>query len=237
MNYGQLKTQVADWMDRTDIDTQIPEFIKLTEVDIYRDLRCRENEFSVTYTTATPAGEHLLLPQNFREVKRITWNDEQPLEHISDLDMADRLANPIDTRLKTFVIIDRQLVLGAAPDNDPANWPDDSELTITYYGTESLDSLPIWQVPVNPVEDPVSEATESPLTQTDTNTTRLLQVAPDLYLHGAMSYAYEFLKEPDYADRWRQKFNGALSALKREHKRADFSGSTTKVQSAYGDRR
>lgn len=236
MNYGELKARLANWLDREDLTAEIIEFIKLAEIDIYRDLRCRENEFTVTYDTNTAAGAHLLLPQNFKQVRRITWIDEV-LTHISDTEIAKRLKNPTDTRLEHFALIDRQLVLSAAPDNDPSVWAAGSELIITYYGTESLDSLPIWQVPVNQVVDPVSEVTESKLTQSDTNTTRLLQVAEDLYLHGAMSYAYEFLKDPQMSDRWRTKFNGALSALKREHKRADFSGSTTAVNSAYGDTR
>jgi len=234
MNYGELKTEVGDWLNRSDLTTEIPRFIRLAETEIYRDLRTRDNEFTVTYDTNSTAGEHLLLPQNFRQVRRITWGGEV-LKHISDTDIGVRLDTQVDTRLKYFTLIERQLVLSAAIDNDPAEWDEGSELSITYYGTESLDSLPIWQTPTNPVDSPVAEETVSALTQTDTNTTRLLQVAPDLYINGAMYNAYEYLQETKMADRWGQRFHAALASLKREHKRADFSGSTTTVNSAYGD--
>jgi len=50
--YGELKTAVADWLDREDLVAQIPDFIRLTEAEIYRDLRCQDNEFKVTYNNA-----------------------------------------------------------------------------------------------------------------------------------------------------------------------------------------
>jgi len=234
MNYGELKTEVAEWLNREDLTDRIPFFIRLAETEIYRDLRCRENEFTVTYDTSSAVDAHTDLPQNFKQIKRVTWNDA-PLAHISDIDIAGRLSEQLDTLVLYFALIERKLVLSGPVDNDPGEWAEGSELTITYYGVESLDSMPVWQTPTNPVDEPPVEAVEAPITQTDTNTTRLLQTAPDLYLKAALYFGYEYLQDPTSAGRWGKLFHASLASLKREHKRADFSGSTTTVNSAYGD--
>jgi len=42
-NYGNLKTEVGDWMGRTDlVSTKVPDFIAMTTARLNRTLRCRE---------------------------------------------------------------------------------------------------------------------------------------------------------------------------------------------------
>ena len=231
MNYGDLKTQIADWLNRSDVETQIPDFIRLAEGEIYRDLRCRENEFVVTYDNTSAAGEHILLPENFKEMKRITWGDRL-LRNVSDAEIAARLQNNTDTITTVFAVVERKLVLSAGIDNDPANWGD-SKLVLTYWGTESLDSLPVWQTPTNPVDSGPTEATETALTQTDTNTTRLLQMAPDLYLAASLKYAYMYLQDWPAATAWGSQMKPKIHELNRESKRAEFAGSINQVSNTY----
>ena len=243
-NYGELKASVAQWLDRTDLTDQIPDFIRMAETEIYRDLECEDNEFIATYTNAgweidghasQPVSDGIFtdLPQNFRRMTLVTWSDK-PLEHVSKQQMQVRINNYIDSTTNIFSISGRKISLSSAIDTDPTNWGDGEALIFTYYGAESLDSLPTYQVPTNPVDDPaVEDNTPVVITQTDDNTTRMLQVNPDMYLHGALYFASLFLQSDADANKWGSLFNNALESMKQASKRSRFSGSTSQVRSAY----
>lgn len=51
--YSELKTSVASWLSRADLTTYIPDFITLGEKRIYRDLRVRAMEASLSSTIAS----------------------------------------------------------------------------------------------------------------------------------------------------------------------------------------
>ena len=238
--YGELKTEVADWLDREDLTTRIPKFIRLAETEIYRDLRCRENEFVVTYSSTgwTINGQssnpdtndpYLVLPPNYKAMKEVTWGD-RPLEEISPQQLDMRISTRCDFQPYAFAIDGRDIAFTQALAEDQTTWGT-TELIYTYWGTESLDALPTWQVGSNPVETPpVEDTNPEDNSQSDSNTTRLLQVAPDLYLHGAMYFAHLFLKSPE-AQLWGGLFNNALASLKKESRLSTFTGSTVAVTS------
>jgi len=59
--YSDLQAEVADWLDRTDLTSQIKSFITLTEAKLNRRLRLREMETALSETIASgvitiPAG-------------------------------------------------------------------------------------------------------------------------------------------------------------------------------------
>lgn len=63
-SYANLQSSVASWLHRTDLTTTIPDFIKLAETRINRELRVREAELEVTLT-ATPGLRFIDLPSDF----------------------------------------------------------------------------------------------------------------------------------------------------------------------------
>jgi len=67
--YAGLKASVASWLNRTDLTTQIVDFIALAEADIGRDVNVRAME---TLTTGTLTGETLAHPTRFSEARRLT---------------------------------------------------------------------------------------------------------------------------------------------------------------------
>jgi hypothetical protein len=237
--YGELQASIADWADREDLTLQIKDFIRLAETEIYRDLRCRENEFVVTYNTtgwtisghsevADTDGAFLVLPPNFKEMKEVAWAGN-PLVNISNQQLDKAQSIGIDPAPWAFAINGRTINIIQPLDSDQTTWDTDT-LVYTYYGTESLDSMPTWQVGDNPVETPpIEDTTPEDNTQTDANTTRLLQVSPDLYLHGALYYASLFLKNDTEALKWGDLFKRALQDMKRESRLSNYSGSTVAV--------
>jgi hypothetical protein len=71
-NYGELKTAVAAWLNKSNLTTVIPDFIALAEIDIRRDLRVPAME---TVVTGTLAGETMAHPSRFLEARRLVVND------------------------------------------------------------------------------------------------------------------------------------------------------------------
>jgi hypothetical protein len=243
-NRSELYAAVAEWLNREDLTDQIPQFVRLAEEDIYRDLQTPDNEFTATYTqtewyisgqTAAAAEVDLFrsLPSNFSSLRSVTWNGV-PLDPISDYHLKLRLVNETDVTPQYFCVINRKIVFSADILSDPAEWEDDDVLEVNYYGVESLDSFPTWQVATNPVENPAVEDTSPEnLTQGDSNTTRMLQRNPGLYLHGAQYYGSLFLRDAEGAGLYGTLFRGKLTELKTAAKATRYAGGTKSVNSAY----
>ena len=71
--YAGLKSAIASFMHRTDLTTQIPDFVALAEADISRDVRVAAME---TLATGTLTGETLDFPTRFLDARRLTLNGE-----------------------------------------------------------------------------------------------------------------------------------------------------------------
>lgn len=83
-SYSDLQTTIAGYLARTDLTTQIPDFIRLAETRLRRDLRIRQMLKSVT--TATVAADSTVeLPSDFLEVRDfvVVGNPVQPLNYYS----------------------------------------------------------------------------------------------------------------------------------------------------------
>lgn len=83
-SYSDLQTTIAGYLARTDLTTQIPDFIRLAETRLRRDLRIRQMLKSVT--TATVAADSTVeLPSDFIEVRDfvVVGNPVQPLNYFS----------------------------------------------------------------------------------------------------------------------------------------------------------
>ena len=80
-NYTELKTAVANWLDRSDLTDRIPEFIALAEARFNRVLRLRSME--VKYTANTVAGQrNLALPASYIQMRNFQVNSS-PLTTLS----------------------------------------------------------------------------------------------------------------------------------------------------------
>jgi hypothetical protein len=83
-SYSELQTTIAGYLARSDLTTQIPDFIRLAETRLRRDLRIRQMLKSVT--TATVASDSTVeLPSDFLEVRDfvVAGNPVQPLTYYS----------------------------------------------------------------------------------------------------------------------------------------------------------
>lgn len=73
-NYGDLKSQIADWLNRTDLGESIPEFVRIAESRIRTDIKVRAQEIleSGTLTAST-----LATPTQLNETRRLVVADRE----------------------------------------------------------------------------------------------------------------------------------------------------------------
>lgn len=83
-NYGELTAAIARWLERSNLDTSIPDFIELAERRIFRQLRCPANEVQLTVSDYDPDIGYAL-PGDYLEMRAVTWNGTA-LQRISDRD-------------------------------------------------------------------------------------------------------------------------------------------------------
>jgi hypothetical protein len=80
-SYSDLKTTIANYLARSDLTSVIPDFIRLAEERLRRDLRIRQ--MLVVATAATTGGDSTIgLPTDFLEMRDIHFNTN-PISSVS----------------------------------------------------------------------------------------------------------------------------------------------------------
>lgn len=79
--YAELQTSVAGWLHRADLTSIIPDLIKLGELRIFREVRCRAMETALNGTIASGV---VALPSDYLDLK-FAYIDATP---VSKLDRA-----------------------------------------------------------------------------------------------------------------------------------------------------
>ena len=82
--YTELKASIADWLNRTDLTTQIPDFISLAEAQIERQLRTRQ---MLTRTTVTIDAQFESTPSDFLEVRTLKLTGTNPITPLTFMTM------------------------------------------------------------------------------------------------------------------------------------------------------
>ena len=116
-SYSELKTAIADFLNRDDLASVVPTFITLAESSIQRRIRHWRQE---KRSTITLDAQYEALPADFLEAIRfyVTSNGTNPLEPISQADMLDRkqLAQDTSGRPRFYAMTAGQFELYPVPD-------------------------------------------------------------------------------------------------------------------------
>ena len=117
--YANLKTAIADWLDRSDLTDRIPDFITLAEARLNRELRVRAMEKRATME-ATAGQRYFALPGGYLQMRNIQLNTNPvtPLEYITP-EMLDRLyGSNTSGKPKAYSLIGDEIQLAPIPDTD-----------------------------------------------------------------------------------------------------------------------
>jgi hypothetical protein len=131
--YATLKTAVANWLDRSDLDDRIPEFIALGEATFNRVLRLRAME--TTVADATPSGsKEDALPTGYLQMREIhlTTTPVVSLAYITPEIMYRIRAGSTSGKPNSYTIVGDNILFGPTPDGV-------YDYSMTYY--KSFDAL------------------------------------------------------------------------------------------------
>lgn len=125
-NYAELKSAVADWLNRADLTSAIPNFVALAEAKFNRDLRTRQQ---VKRAYATLTGQYIQLPTDWAEGinLQLNVNPVRVLDFVTT-DQADRIKARRygDTDADAYTIVGSQLEVIPVV-------ADDTEIEMAYY--------------------------------------------------------------------------------------------------------
>ena len=201
--YAQLQTEIANWLDRTDLTATIPTFIELAEANFNRvirqpDMITKNDSFSISsrYTT---------LPTDTLEIVRIVL-DLTPvitLEYMTPEELSERRSYLTGTgRPYYFTIIG-----GSTNQLEVLRSPDQTYTASIIYYTR-IAAL------------------------TDAATSNwLLASHPDIYLFGTLVEAEPYLKNDDRMPMWTSRLDKALSDLRLQGQRERYTGSSLRMRS------
>jgi hypothetical protein len=116
--YGTLQTAIANWLDRDDLTSRIPEFISLTEAIFNRALRIRAMETIVSDNTPSGSKEDPL-PTGYLQMREIHLETSPivPLSYITPEIMYRIRAGSVSGRPNSYTIMGDNILFGPTPDS------------------------------------------------------------------------------------------------------------------------
>jgi hypothetical protein len=117
--YSDLKTTVANYLARTDLTTQIPDFIRFAELRLRRELRIRQMLKTVT-TTTTGGDPTVALPSDFLEARDfyVSTNPIQPLTYASPAIFSRNTNTTQSGKPLNYTILASEFKLSPVPDSN-----------------------------------------------------------------------------------------------------------------------
>lgn len=255
-SYSDLVNDIRSFLNRKDLDEQIPRFIMLAEGDLFRRLRATSNEKTAMYhadEVGYPIHASVRLPDTCLELKSVIFNGE-PLKYISDAEYYRRLKK----QPAQYKDIPEMPEYGWTPNS---GGPVQGDEFVQAWRSADRNAYPPWLRPpvgkylvgtgipdsftridnylcFHPISDQVDSQVlvsqfvyDGPVDSVN-NSTNTLQDAYNAYLYGALSHAEGFLMNDPRIALWKSKFEEVLGQLNGTRSDADL-GSTQEVSSAY----
>ena len=133
--YSNLKTSVANYLNRSDLTAFLGDFITLTEARLNRELRVREMVNTDTSITTVAGTQEYTLPTGYLEATTIIFQSDPycTLRFISNSDFYNKY-NASQARGKPtyFTVVGTNILLGVPPNSA-------TTLQVNYY--KKLDTL------------------------------------------------------------------------------------------------
>ena len=202
--FAQLKTATANWLDRSDLTSRIPEFITLAEARFNRVLRIRDME-AVSTSISTVAGtREYSLPTRFVQMKEfhLTTDPLTPLSYITPEMMTRMQAGSSKSKPQVYTIIADNVRLGPNPDAVYTT-------SMLYYQAFAA----------------LSDAA---------TTNDMLTNNPDVYLYGTLLEAEPFIMNDQRVPLWLAAFEKAVSDIQNQDNKDRHSGSLLRVMNTGG---
>jgi hypothetical protein len=199
--YTELKASIADFLNRDDLTTVIPDFITLAESQINRDVRHWKMEVRSS-GQLDAADEYMQIPSDWLETIRlhITDGTTTVVNLISRDTMADKRQGTLDAVGTPiyYTHADAQFQLYPTPSAE-------TNFELLYYQKTTA------------------------LSGSNADNWLLLD-SPDVYLYGALIHSAPYLAEDERVAMWAQMYSAAVARLNEASDNARYSGSGLKLK-------
>jgi hypothetical protein len=117
-SYADLKTSIANFLARSDLTAQIPDFIQLAEARINRELETREQEKRST-ATLVAGDEYISLPTDMREIREVKLNTSPltVLEYASPSSLDKTYSSNGNGKPLGYSVVGKEIKLRPIPDS------------------------------------------------------------------------------------------------------------------------
>lgn len=118
-NYSDLKTTIASYLARSDLTAMIPDFIRLAETRLRRELRIRQM-LKVVTTTATAGDSTVELPSDFLQMRdlHVATNPAATLEYQSPSNLFRNARTTQSGLPKQYTVLAQEFQLAPVPDSN-----------------------------------------------------------------------------------------------------------------------
>jgi hypothetical protein len=192
--YDQLKTSIANYLNRSDLDAVIPDFITLTERRLDRDIRARANMIRANTTTVSGTAFYTL-PADMLELRNIVYdssNNNYALAYMSPESLSREYGTYNSGAPRAYSIIGEDLKIAPTPDGAYT-------LGINYYQA------------LTPLSSSVS-------------TNNILDNFPELYLFGACAEGAVYLNDNEQLQRFSALYLEGVNSVRTNEESARYSG-------------
>ena len=215
--YDELKTAVANWLDRDDLTDRIPEFIALAEARMNRALRV---SMMVNVDETTLGGATALVSGT------------------RDYSLPSGYLQMIDFHLRTSPIVTLSYI---TPENMNRMWAGSQSGKPQSYTvfSDNASGTPVKKVRLGPAPDSNYDYSVMFYKKIDalsaSNTTEpMLTDNPDVYLYGALLEAEPFLMNDQRIQLWATALTEAVNQIQQQDNKDRHSGSTMRVMNTGG---
>lgn len=215
--YSELQVSIADWLNRSDLTSVIPDFIELVDARLNRlqltrevkelffdDPSTGELPFNSFFPGTGPMSS-VPLTESMTNLRSLV------LFGVQDDDQPQFFNPPLNAPVIQLVSLEQ--VYASRSFNPAARMP---LLAAVLPDRIVLSPLPDqvyrWQITVE-VHEPLSDALP-------TNT--VLTIAPDVYLYGSLVEAAPYLKDDPRVPVWEQRFQQGVAELQQARERTEW---------------
>ena len=202
-NYSELKTAIANWLNRSDLTTEISsDFITLAEKDFNSKLRIRK--MIATNSSFTIDAETKALPTGFLQVRDfyiLNGGTKYSLQYITPAQMDQVRGGSTSGQPSTFTILGDNFRFAPSPSSSYTG-------VLNYYKEF----------------DPLSDSN---------TTNYILSNHPAIYLYGSLYHAANFLGgvDPQRLQQWQGMYSTAMERLERNDKEDQYGNAPLQQRS------
>ena len=202
---AELHTAVANWLNRSDLTSRIPEFIALSEASFNRNLRTRE---MLVRSTASVTGQYVSLPTDFLEMLNIELTSTTPPKRLIYI-TSDRSDDYREQKNNKAGKPSYWTIEGASIQLLPT--PDATyTLQLNYYqDIPALSGL------------------------ADSGNNWLLLAHPDVYLYSTLMQASPYIMDPQAGQQWDALLARSMQELQMSDEKSRYAGGTLNMRPKY----